>query len=73
MSENEDGETISFAIVVGDEVAGTITFGLRDDRPVVKRQIAAFLSDPKIIECTGTEGIRYGWKWDGQNFINPQA
>lgn len=63
---------IKFAVVVGDEVAGTIS--LPDDPAVevAQRFIAAYRSNPVIIETT-EENVAYGWTWDGTNFVPPVA
>lgn len=60
-----------FAIVVGNEVAGSVSIqpGYSE---TTDRIIAAYKSDPKIIPISTDSEITYGWIWDGQNFIGPQ-
>jgi hypothetical protein len=61
---------VKFAIVVGNDVAGTIS--LTDDPSVqsAQRFIAAYRSNPVIVE-TGDENVMFGWTWDGTNFNPP--
>jgi hypothetical protein len=62
-----------FAIVIDQDVAGTITV---DDQSAVEtsqRMLAALQSDPKIIPVPSGELVDYGWLWDGTNFIPPKA
>jgi len=60
-----------FAIVVGSDVAGTVTFqeGYSD---ATDRMLAAYQSNPKIIP-TSDELVSFGWTFDGTNFIPPQG
>ncbi len=58
-----------FAIVVGNDVAGTVA--LEDGKSeTLDRIIAAYQSDPKIIP-TSDENIVFGWTYDGTNFYPP--
>lgn len=61
---------VKFAVVVGNDVAGTISF--TDDMTVesAQRFIAAYRSNPVMIE-TNDEHVAYGWTWDGTNFNPP--
>jgi hypothetical protein len=61
---------IKFAVVVGNEVAGTIALPDDPEVEVAQRFIAAYRSNPVIVETT-EEGVAYGWTWDGTNFIAP--
>jgi hypothetical protein len=58
-----------FAIVVGNDVAGTVALeqGINDTIDAI---IAAYQSDPKIIP-TSDENIQFGWTYDGTNFFPP--
>lgn len=60
---------VRFAIIVGNEVAGTATFDTENPSPVVPRMIAAYRSNPVIVETE--EPVAFGWTWDGQNFTAP--
>lgn len=62
---------IKFAVVVGNEVAGTISLPDDPEVPVAQRFIAAYRSNPVIVETT-EDGVAYGWTWDGTSF-NPPA
>lgn len=60
---------VTFAIVVGDDVAGTVALeeGVND---TADRIIAAYRSEPKIIELSDSS-VAFGWKYDGTNFTQP--
>jgi hypothetical protein len=60
---------IKFAVVVGNDVAGTVSFPDDPSIEVTQRFIAAYRSSPIIIETT--EDVSYGWTWDGTQFIAP--
>ena len=59
-------DKITFAVVVGDDVACTIVVS-----PPFSQQallsIAAYRSDPQVVEVTGLH-IKSGDTWDGTNF-----
>jgi hypothetical protein len=61
-----------YALIVGEDVFGTIRF---DDDPTKNingpRLSAGFSSDPKVIEVDANSEIEFGWTWDGTNFIKP--
>lgn len=61
---------VVFAVIVDKDVAGTLAFDDEVTVPSVPRLIAAFRSDAKLVE-TDTEGVGFGWKWDGTNFTPP--
>jgi hypothetical protein len=58
-----------FAVVIDQDVAGTISMDTENKSDVVPRMIAALSSDPKIIPAP--EEVDYGWMYDGQNFFKP--
>lgn len=64
--------SVKFAIVVGNEVAGTVSFPDDPAVEVTQRFIAAYRSNPIIIEVSD-EDIAYGWTWDGTNFNPPSG
>ena len=59
-----------FAVIVGNDVVGTIS--IHDTSLFERRQIAAMLSNPEIIE-TDDVNVGPGWIWDGTNFESPGA
>lgn len=61
---------ITFAIVVGNDVAGTVSFQ-EGFSPTSDRILAAYQSDPRIIQVTD-ESVAFGWTFDGTNFNPPQ-
>ena len=60
---------ITFAIVVGNDVAGTVSLE-ENASNVADGIIAAYRSDPKIIEVSDAS-IGLGWTYDGTNFTPP--
>lgn len=64
---------VSFAVIVGDDVAGVVSFQDENQIDAVQRFIAAYRSDPKIVECTFVNDVAYGWKWNGSNFVPPES
>ena len=64
---------VMFAVIVGNEVAGTVSF--EDDSPVdaIQRFISAYRSNPIIVEATDTPDVAFGWTWDGSSFISPES
>jgi hypothetical protein len=58
-----------FAIVVGNDVAGTVALQQGIDS-TLDAIIAAYQSDPKIIPITD-DNINFGWTYDGTNFFPP--
>lgn len=62
--------TVKFAVIVGSDVAGTVVFPDDPNIEVTQRFIAAYRSNPTIVE-TDEEDIAYGWTWDGTMFIPP--
>lgn len=64
-------EIKTFAFVVDEEVIGTIT--IPDIAPNHDRLWAGLSSNPTVVESTATEGVQYGWTYDGTNFIAPRA
>jgi len=59
----------TFALIVGNEVFGTLT--IPDTAPNHDRLWAGLASNPVVVESTGTEGVTFGWTFDGSNFIAP--
>ena len=60
---------IKFAIVVGNEVAGTV--GIEENSSeTADRIISAYRSDPKIIEISN-DSISFGWNYNGTDFTPP--
>lgn len=68
MSYNIESE--KFAIVVGNEVAGSVSIEVGYSE-ATDRIIAAYKSDPKIIPIETDSQVTFGWTWDGTNFIEP--
>lgn len=62
-----------FAVVVDGDVVTVLAVDTdgHDPEGSAHRIIAGLSSDPKIIDITGTEGIDYGWTWDGEIFLPP--
>lgn len=60
---------VKFAVIVGNDVAGTIVFESSGPESA-QRFIAAYRSNPIIIE-TNNEEVMVGWTWDGTNFTPP--
>lgn len=58
-----------FAFIVGNEVFGTLT--IPDHAPNYDRLVAGLSSDPVVVDSTSTEGVTFGWTYDGNNFIAP--
>lgn len=58
-----------FAIIVGNDVAGTVSLqeGVSD---IMDRIIAAYKSDPKIVQIFD-ENIQFGWTYNNSEFIPP--
>ena len=59
-----------WAIVVGSDVAGTVSLDDQSTMEVVQRIIAAYDSDPKIVPINTEQDVSFGWTWDGINFNN---
>lgn len=59
----------TFAVVIDGDVAGAIQLDDTWDSPIIPRMIAALDSDPKIIPSP--DDVRFGWTYDGSNFIPP--
>lgn len=61
-----------FAIVVGNDVAGTLTLNDQNPDEATPRFIAAFNSDCRIIPMTAEqEDAQFGWTYDGTDFFPP--
>lgn len=58
-----------FALIVGNEVFGTLT--IPDTAPNYDRLWAGLSSDPIVVDSTDTEGVTFGWTYDGTKFIAP--
>lgn len=63
---------VKFAVIVGEEVAGTIVFDSSSGSESAQRFIAAYRSNPTIVE-TSDENVMFGWTWDGTNFVAPST
>lgn len=63
---------VKFAVVVGSDVAGTIIFDANSNIEAVQRFIAAYRSNPVIIE-TDNQEVEFGWTWNGNTFNPPGA
>lgn len=59
-----------WAVVVGSEVAGTVSLDDQSTMEVVQRFIAAYNSDPKIVPINTDQDVAFGWTWDGVSFSN---
>lgn len=57
-----------FAVISGSAVFGRIS--IQDSTAFGQRRVAAFLSQPTVIETTNTE-VGPGWTWDGTDFVSP--
>lgn len=58
-----------FALIVGSDVFGTLSFD--DDLSVNSngpRLAAGLSSDPIVIEVDANSEVEFGWTWDGTNF-----
>jgi hypothetical protein len=64
MSENN---LSVFAIVVDNDVVGTIR--IPQTAPNFERLNAGLSSDPKIVECSSTPEVGFGWTFDGTSFV----
>lgn len=62
---------IRFAVVVDNEVAGTLSLDDASTDAVSARLIPAFLSDPKIVQVS--TDVQHGWIWNGTEFVAPTA
>ena len=62
-----------FAVVVGNEVAGTLSINDDNPNPAAARHLAAFMSDPKIVPILTEDPVDYTWTWDGKEFIEPAS
>lgn len=62
-----------WAVLVGTDVAGTITIDDENTLETAQRFIAAYDSDPKIVPITSDSPVEHGWAWDGEKFSPPVA
>lgn len=69
MSEFTDPNRAKFLLLVGNDVASRISIG---GTPLSPRMIAAWRSNPTIVEVDPDSPVEVGWTWDGENF-NPPA
>lgn len=60
-----------WAVVIGTDVAGTITIDDQNPMETVQRFVAAYDSDPKIVPIHTEQDVKFGWAWDGSSFIEP--
>jgi|NOAtaT_7_FD_contig_61_2684316_length_721_multi_2_in_0_out_0_1 hypothetical protein len=61
----------SFAFIVDGDVIGTIhipSTGVNH-----QRLWAGLSSNPIVVESTNFPDVQFGWTYDGQTFIEPQA
>lgn len=61
---------VKFAVIIGNDVAGTISFDSDSSAEAVQRFIAAYRSNPIIVE-TNNDQVMFGWTWDGNTFSPP--
>jgi hypothetical protein len=66
MSENLDK---TYAFIVDGDVFGTLY--IPQNAPNYERLIAGLSSGPSIVDATGVDGVRFGWTFDGTNFVAP--
>lgn len=62
-----------WAVVVGDDVAGTITIDDENTMETAQRFIAAYDSDPRIVPIPEDQEVVHGWNWTGTEFTPPVA
>ena len=63
----------TFAIIVDNEVASTLVISNENETTdSAQRLVAALRSNFSIIE-TENHDVRYGWTWDGSQFISPES
>lgn len=62
-----------WAVVVGDDVAGTITIDDENTMETAQRFIAAYDSDPRIVPIPEGQEVTHGWSWTGTEFTPPVA
>jgi hypothetical protein len=64
--------TKKYALIVGEDVFGTIQFESDPEKNINGPRLAAgFSSNPTVIEIDPESDIEFGWTWDGTNFIKP--
>lgn len=63
-------DIVKFALVIDGEVAGTVHFDTSLNHPSMPRLIAAYRSNPEIIEVSD-QGVAHGWTYDGTEFHPP--
>lgn len=63
----------TFAIIVGNEVASTLVIpDENESKDASQRLIAALRSDFSIIE-TDNHNVKFGWTWNGNDFVSPES
>ena len=62
-----------WAVVVGDDVAGTITIDDTNTMETAQRFIAAYDSDPRVVPIPEGQEVAHGWNWTGTEFTPPVA
>lgn len=63
----------TFAIIVDNEVASTLVISNENEATdSAQRLVAALRSNFSIIE-TENHDVRYGWTWNGNQFVSPES
>lgn len=63
-----------FAVVVGSDVAGTISIDDSRTEEAVARFVAAYYSDPKIVPLTPEQdSVAFGWTYNDGVFVDPNS
>ena len=62
-----------WAVVIGSDVAGTITIDDENPMQTAQRFVAAYDSDPRIVPIPSEQAVEFGWFWDGETFNPPVA
>lgn len=58
-----------WAVIVGSDVAGTITIDDQTPVPTAQRFIAAYDSNPIIVPINTDQPVEFGWTWNGTEFV----
>jgi hypothetical protein len=66
MSENLDK---TYAFVVDGDVFGTLY--IPSSAPNYERLVAGFSSGATVVDASDTDGVKFGWTFDGTEFIAP--
>jgi hypothetical protein len=63
-------ENIKVFVVEGDVVG---TLHIPDTAPNYERIVAGLSSNPTVIDATSTPDVKFGWTYDGTNFLNSEG